>query len=113
MVLDIPSGLTKLRCNFIERIAFHEVEPQGLTLVLRQCFKHLLKASVSQPSLNRVLKLWSCCSRIGEVACCVVDIEARIEVARSQIAAAGDRAAGGHFENPKTCPALRTLQSLS
>ena len=68
-MFDVPSGLAQSGSNFIKRIALYKEEAKGLTLVLRQCFKHLLKASVSQPSLNRVLKPWICCSRIGEVAC--------------------------------------------
>ena len=52
MVLDIPSGLTKLRCNFIERVAFHEVQPQGLTLVLRQFVEHPTQYSVSKGSVD-------------------------------------------------------------
>jgi len=51
-VLDISSGLTEICCNFIKRVAFHEMQPQGLTLVFRQGVEHLLKAFVSKPSPN-------------------------------------------------------------
>jgi hypothetical protein len=55
-VFDIPPGLADLGGNFIERIAFHKVQTEGLALILRQFRKYLLHASVSESSVDVILK---------------------------------------------------------
>ncbi len=50
VVSDISSGLPEFGSNLTEGVAFEEMQPEGPLLVLRECLKCSLQATVSEPS---------------------------------------------------------------
>jgi hypothetical protein len=83
MVSDISGGLPEFRSNLTEGVAFEEMEPEGPSLVLRECLKCPLQAPVSEPSGSRIFKSSSAGSRVRKLAGSVVKVESGVKVAKS------------------------------
>src|ERR1700731_3195848 len=82
VVSDISSGLPEFRSDLTEGVAFEGMQPEGPPLVLRECLKCPLQATVSEPSVYRILKPRGLGSWIRQLGRGSIEIQPGVEVAR-------------------------------
>jgi hypothetical protein len=82
-VLNISSGLTELRSNFIKGITLYKEEAERLALVLGERLEYLLQAAVSEPCIYRILRLASLRPGIRKLAGRVFEVKPCVSSERS------------------------------
>jgi hypothetical protein len=99
MVPDVALGLTEHFCDLVQRVAFDEVQPKGLLLVLRQGSEHFLQVQFDKPFVHCLIGVTE--AGIRDFRRLFIELHPCVEMAGVQIAAPRNGTAIGHLDNPE------------
>jgi hypothetical protein len=111
MVPDTSEGLAEFLADLHERIALEEVEAQGLALVLRQRFQHLLQSITPKDGFGAIIIFRGRYSDhlIGIAS----DLLSGVKLARGEVAAPLDGSLICHLNDPGARRALRAIEDAA